>query len=207
LDEEYLGGEGLLRVNKLKGQSDPSIETIRANAHVDPQQQIDLARYVRLHARELHPACCGAASRRTTRSTRFAICSSTLCGGAARDVVRNDHHLAFLLTQLRQLGGPGLSKLKPTRRGLARPPIPATRVENALEFLRKLGLLQLPPCAYRPDFAVRVENLMLPPPLAALDDYGVPLQLVARLEPFLPAGSDLDVCSPPCAPSTASAPD
>jgi hypothetical protein len=33
---------------------------------------------------------------------------------------------------------------------------------------------------------------MLPPALAALDEYGLPLQLVARLEPVLPAGSDLD---------------
>jgi hypothetical protein len=33
---------------------------------------------------------------------------------------------------------------------------------------------------------------MLPPALAALDEYGLPLQLVARLEPLLPASSDLD---------------
>jgi hypothetical protein len=127
--------------------------------------------------------------------------------GAARDVVRNDRHLAFLLKQLRQLGASGFIQAQAHASGPRAPADPSDRVENALEFLRKLGLLQLPPCAYRPDFAVRVENLMLPPPLAALDDYGVPLQLVARLEPFLPAGSDLDACSPPCAPSTASAPD
>ena len=33
---------------------------------------------------------------------------------------------------------------------------------------------------------------MLPPALAALDEYGLPLQLVTRLEPILPASSDLD---------------
>jgi hypothetical protein len=212
LDEEDLGGEGLRRVNKLKGQPDLSIETIRANAHVDPQQQIDLARYIRLHARELHPALSWRGE--PSNDQIYKVCEvlfDTLLAGAGRDVVRSDRQLAMLLTQLRQLGASGFIQAQARASGPRAPADPSDRVENALEFLRNwasfnfpraltaleriqsevFGRLGLSAGSYAP-FAVRVENLMLPPALAALDEYGLPLQLVARLEPVLPAGSDLD---------------
>jgi hypothetical protein len=212
LDEDDLGGEGLRRVNNLKRQSDLSMETIRANAHVDPQQQIDLARYIRLHSRELHPALSWRGE--PSNDQIYKVCEllfDTLLAGIGRDVIRNDRQLAFLLTQLRQLGASGFIQAQARAAGPRVPADPSDRVENALEFLRNwasfnfpraltaleriqaevFGRLGMSSGSYAP-FAVRVENLMLPPALAALDEYGLPLQIVARIEPFLPAGSDLD---------------
>jgi DEAD/DEAH box helicase/Helicase conserved C-terminal domain len=212
LDEDDLGGEGLRRVNRLKGQSDLTMETIRANAHVDPQQQIDLARYIGLHARELHPALSWRGD--PSNDQIYKVCEllfDTLLAGAGRDVVRNDRQLAYLLTQLRQLGPSKFILAQAHAAGPRAPADPSDRVENALEFLRNwasfnfpraltaleriqaevFGRLRVSAGSYAP-FAVRVENLMLSPALAALDEYGLPLQLVARLEPLLPGGSDLD---------------
>ncbi|MRX49467.1 hypothetical protein GI374_03195 [Paracoccus sp. S-4012] len=212
LDEADLGGEGLRRVNKLKRQPDLSIETIRANAHVDPQQQIDLARHIRLHARELHPALSWRGE--PSNDQIYKVCDllfDTLLASAGRDVVRNGRQLALLLTQLRQLGASGLIRAQAQALGPRAPADPSDRVENVLDFLRNwasfhfpraltaleriqaevFGRLGLPAGSYAP-FAVRVENLMLPPALAALDEYGLPLQLVARLEQILPASNDLD---------------
>ena len=212
LDEADLGRDGLRRVNKLKGQPDLSMETIRANAHVDPQQQIDLARHIRLHARELYPALSWRGE--PSNDQIYKVCEllfDTLLSGVGRDVVRNDRHLAFLLTQLRQLGAAGFIQAQASSTGSRAPADPSDRVENALEFLRNwasfqfpraltaleriqaemFGRMSLPIGSYTP-FAVRVENLMLPPALAALDEYGLPLQLVVRLQAFLPATSDLD---------------
>jgi hypothetical protein len=212
LDERDLGGEGLRRVNRLKGQSDLSMETIRANAHVDPQQQIDLARRIRLHSRELHPALSWRGE--PSNDQIFKVCEllfDTLLVGVGRDVVRNDRQLALLLTQLRQLGAPAFIQTRARATGPGVPGDPSDRVENALEFLRNwasfnfpraltaleriqaevFGRLGMSAGSYIP-FAVRIENLMLPPALAALDEYGLPIQLVTRLQPLLPAGADLD---------------
>lgn len=125
--------------------------------------------------------------------------------------MRNGRQLAFLLTQLRQLGAAGFIRAQAQASGSRAPADPSDRVENALEFLRNwasfnfpraltaleriqaevFGRLGLSAGSYAP-FAVRVENLMLPPALAALDEYGLPLQLATQLEPFLPSSSDLD---------------
>lgn len=212
LDEEDLGGEGLRRVNSLKRQPELSMETIRANAHVDPQQQIDLARHIRQRAGELYPALSWRGE--PSNDQIYRVCDllfDTLLAGAGRDVVRNARQLAYLLTQLRQLGAAGFILAQAQATDPRAPADPSDRVENALEFLRNWASfnfpraltaleriqgevfrsLGMPPGSYTP-FAIRVENLMLPPALAALDEYGLPLQLVARLERFVPDHSNLD---------------
>ena len=188
------------------------METIRANAHVDPQQQIDLARHIRLHARELHPALSWRGE--PSNDQIYKVCDllfETLLAGVARDVVRNGRQLAFLLAQLRQLGATGFIQAQAHTTNSRAPADPSDRVENALEFLRNWASFHFPraltaleriqaeifsrlglPVGSYASFAVRVENLMLPPALAALDEYGLPLQLVARLETLLPGAGDLD---------------
>ena len=41
-------------------------------------------------------------------------------------------------------------------------------------------------------FAARIEGLMMPIPLAALDEYGIPLQTARKLEQYLQPDGDLD---------------
>lgn len=212
LDEADLESDGLRRVNKLKGQADLSMDTIRANAHVDPQQQIDLARHIRRNARELYSALSWRGE--PTNDQIYKVCDllfETLLSGAARDVVRSGRQLAMLLTQLRQHGAAGFIRAQAAASNPRAPSEASDRVENALEFLRNWASFNFPraltaleriqaevfsrlglrPGSYAP-FAVRVENLMLPPALAALDEYGLPLQLVTRLESVLPGNTDLD---------------
>jgi hypothetical protein len=145
LDEEDLGREGLRRVNDLKGQFDLSMETIRANAHVDPQQQIELARYIRSNARELYPALSWRGE--PTNDQIYQVCDllfDTLLVTAGRDVVRNGRQLAYLLTQLRQLGAASFIQAQAQSAGPRAPADPSDRVENALEFLRNWASFNFP---------------------------------------------------------------
>lgn len=213
IDEQDLGSDGLRRVNGLKRQSELSIETIRSNAHVDPSQQISLARHIRLNARELYPVLSWRGD--PTNDQIYKICEllfDTLLADVSRDVVRNERQLAYLLTQLRSIGAVQFIRTQAHRSGPRVPADAGDRVENALEFLRNwasfffpralmaleriqeevFGRLGLTPGSYAA-FAVRIENLMLPPAIAALDEYGLPVQVVSRIEHFFPDGGDLDL--------------
>ena len=213
LDEDDLEDEGTRRVSRLRSQSELSMDTIRANAHVDPQQQIALAKHLRLNAEELHPYL--AWRGQPTNDQIYKICEllfDSLLGGVSRSAVRSDRQLAFLITRLQELGAAAFITDQAFASGPRVRTDPSERVENALEFLRTwasfyfpralsaLELIQrevferlgLPGGSYSA-FAVRVEHLMLSPALAALDEYGLPLQLARRLEGRLPAEEGLDV--------------
>ena len=212
LDDDDLRSEGHERVGKLRGQSELSMETIRANAHVEPQQQIELARYISLNAEELFTYL--AWRGQPSNDQIYKICEllfDTLLGGVTRNAVRSDRQLAFLLTRLQELGASGFITDQAFAFGPRVPADPSERVENALEFLRTWASFHFPRALSALEliqrevferlgltggsysaFAVRIENLMLPPALAALDEYGLPFQLVGRLQEQLPAEEDLD---------------
>ena len=88
---------------------------------------------------------------------------------------------------------------------------PSERVENALEFLRNWASFHFPKALAALDriqeeifgglgmnvgsysaFAVRLENQMLPSGLAALDEYGLPVQVALRVEKYLPVDGGID---------------
>ena len=212
LDEQDLGSEGSQRVSRLRGQSELSIETIRANAHVEPQQQIELAGYIRLNANELHPYLSWRGQ--PTKEQVYRICEllfDTLLSNVGRSAVRSDRQLAYLLTRLQEQGAVGFITEQAMATGPRAPKDPSDRVENALEFLRNWASFHFPRALSALEriqaevferlrvtvgsyaaFAIKIENLMLPPALAALDEYGLPLQLVSRLQGQLPFGDDLD---------------
>ena len=212
LDEEDLGSEGSKRVRKLRGQSELSMETIRANAHVEPREQIELAGHIRTNAGELHPYL--AWRGQPTKNQIYKICEllfNTLLDNVSRGAVRSDRQLAYLLTRLQEQGAAGFITEQAFASGSGAPADPSDRVENALEFLRNWASFYFPRALSALEriqaevferlgltggsyaaFAVRIENLMLPPALAALDEYGLPLQLVCRLQGRLPSEDDLD---------------
>ena len=212
LDENDLRSEGSQRVNSLRSQSDLSMETIRANAHIEPQQQIELARHIRLNFEELYPYL--AWRGWPSKDQIYKICEllfDSLLSGVNRSAVRSHRHLAFLLTRLQELGASAFISEQAFASGPRVLKDPSERVENALEFLRTwasfyfpralsaleliqrevFGQLGLAGGSYSA-FAVRIEHLMLPSALAALDEYGLPLQLVDRIQGKLPVGEDLD---------------
>ena len=212
LDEEDLRSEGNKRVTRLRDQSELSMETIRANAHVEPEKQIELARHIRLNAEELYPYLSWRGQ--PSNDQIYKMCEllfDTLLDSVNRSAVRSDRQLAFLLTRLQELGASGFILEQAFASGPRVRADPSERVENALEFLRTWASFYFPRAlsaleliqrevfeglglvdgSYSP-FAVRIENLMLPPALAALDEYGIPFQLVSRIEGQLPAEEDLD---------------
>ncbi|HEY0389600.1 MAG TPA: hypothetical protein VGC71_14250, partial [Gaiellales bacterium] len=67
------------------------------------------------------------------------------------------------------------------------------RLLTALERIQRVVFeaIQLRPGSYGP-YAAQVENLFLPPPLAALEEYGVPIQLAEKLAKTLRPTGDLD---------------
>ena len=212
LDEEDLGSEGSQRVGRLRVQSELSMETIRANAHVEPQQQIELAGHIRLNAVELYPYLSWRGQ--PTNDQVYKICEllfDTLLSNVGRSAVRSDKQLAYLLTRLQEQGASGFITEQAFASGPGAPADASDRVENALEFLRNWASFYFPRALSALEriqaevferlgrtggsyaaFAVRIENLMLPPALAALDEYGLPLQLVSRLQGQLPFEDDLD---------------
>ena len=213
LDEDDLEVEGTQRVTRLRGQSELSMETIRANAHVDPEQQIELAKYLRLNAEELYSYL--AWRGQPTNDQIYKICEllfDSLLSGVSRHAVRSDRQLAFLITRLQELGASAFITDQAFASGPQVKADPSERVENALEFLRTWASFYFPRALSALEliqrevferlgltggsyaaFAVRVEHLMLPPALAALDEYGLPIQLARRLEGRLPAEEGLDV--------------
>ena len=212
LDEDDLGSECSQRVSRLRGQSELSMETIRANAHVEPQQQIELSGHIRLNAEELYPYLSWRGQ--PTNDQVYKICEllfDTLLSNVGRSAVRSDRQLAYLLTRLQEQGASGFITEQAFASGRGAPADASDRVENALEFLRNWASFYFPRALSALEriqaevferlgltggsyaaFAVRIENLMLPPALAALDEYGLPWQLVSRLQGQLPFDDDLD---------------
>ena len=212
LNEEDLGENSVRRIDRLKSQTDLSIETIRANAHVDPNTQIQLAQHIHRNYQELYPFLSWRGQ--PNNSQIYKVCEllfDSLLHGVSRNAVRSHKHLAMLLTRLQSVGASEFIKEQAWASGSRILSDPSDRVENSLEFLRNWASFYFPRALSALDriqvevferlglrggsyatFAIKIENLMLPPAYAALDEYGIPLQLVTRLQNFLPISDDLD---------------
>ena len=145
LDEDDLGSEGSQRVSRLRGQSELSMETIRANAHVEPQQQIELAGHIRLNADELYPYLSWRGQ--PTNDQVYKICEllfDTLLSNVGRSAVRSDRQLAYLLTRLQEQGASGFITEQAFASGRGAPADASDRVENALEFLKNWASFYFP---------------------------------------------------------------
>lgn len=210
IDDQDLRGNSIERVSKFRTQSDLSWETIKANAHIDPELQIELATYLKRHSDRLHPLLSwrGEPNWDELQAT-CDLLFDTLLRQVSRDVVRSGRQLTFLIHELRKAGRPSAfiqrRALNDDRKS------PDARIEDALDFLRNwasfhvprgltaLGRIQaevfsqlgLSVGDYTP-FAVRLENLLLTPALAALDEYGIPLPLVERIADHLRSDQGLD---------------
>jgi hypothetical protein len=210
IDNEDLRRDAANRVERIKSQRDLSFETIRANQHIDPNAQIDLARLLKREAHNHYPQISWRGN--PTTSQLYHICEllwETLLSPYERGVVRSGRHLAFLLDELRRVGSASafvrLQAHKEDKRS------GDDRVEAALEFLRTWASFHFPRALMALEriqsevfgrmgltagsysaFAVRMENLLLPAALAALDEYGLPLPVVERMARKLPSDQGLD---------------
>lgn len=210
LGDEDLRPDARRRVDAFRAQTELSFEAIRANRHVDPGVQIELARRIRREADRLHPILNWR--HEPTNDQLYPLCEllfDTLLRAGPRSGVKTGRQLAFLVSLLRQ-NRSATGFLRARLRDVAAEKADDA-VEDALEFLRNWAAFRFPRALMALEtiqaevfarlgrragsyghFASVVENLMTTPALAALDEYGLPPQVVEKLRPHLRADGSLD---------------
>lgn len=216
LGQADLSPEARNRILPFFEQSLVPIEVLRANRGIDPGAQIALAEHIQGNAESLYPLLSWRTSA-PSREELEAVCTLfwdffVRRGRVPRGALTASQ-LAYLVRRfsatqdIRALIESEL--VNAHERTGARDPDAA--VETTLDFLRNwanyhfprylmaVSRIQhfvfldsgLPPGDYSA-LAQRVENYFLPPGIAALDEYGIPLQVGRKLARHLGDATDLD---------------
>ena len=185
---------------------------IRANRGVDPLAQVRLAQDLAVDPDTVWPALSWTRSPTTAqlRTVCGLIWDYLVPSPARQHGVASAAQLAFKLDRFR--AEPDVARLiRADLEGQRGEPDPDAAVEDTLDFLRywagfhfprylmALSRIQnvifldadLPPGEYSA-FASQVEHLFAPAGIAALDEYGIPLQVGLKLAPQLGEAEDLD---------------
>jgi hypothetical protein len=209
LDEDDLTEDSQQRLSGYKAQRLLSYETLKANAGVDPNSQIAVARTIFDNPNGFYPLL--SWTQTPSWDQLLTVCQlmwdnfggQGLGGGS----VRSFRQLATRINRLRGV---------PTTRTLIEEQLkydsdPDQAVPSVLDFLRLwanfhfprllraidqiqkdvFGTLDVRPGDYE-SFATRVEHFFMDPALVALDEYGVPLQLARKLRHYLAPNGNLD---------------
>lgn len=212
LDNEDLSESARERLRPLFEQAVLPVPVIRANRGVDPLAQVRLAQALADDPDAVWPAL--SWTRSPTSAQLRTVCrliwDYLVMDRARQHGVSSAAQLAFKLERFR--AAPDVARLiqaeLDTQRGESDPD---AAVEDTLDFLRywasyhfprylmALSRIQhvifvdadLPPGEYSV-FASQVEHLFAPAGIAALDEYGVPLQVGLKLADELGTAEDLD---------------
>ncbi len=214
IDETDLRKEARERTQKWTDQDMLPIDIIRANATIDPVAQIGLAKRLQEEA--------GRASKLLSWNQtpspdqlRYAcqlIWEHLRSSGRPKGGVFSYKQLAFKIWQLRRSPSCASRIRQELRPGQYSAKSPDDAVERVLQFDRVwagfefprylMALSRIQQCvlgslglktgdyAY---FASQVECHFRSPVIAALDEYGIPVQVAERIQPILGTTSDLDV--------------
>lgn len=214
LDQADLTQRSKDRIKKFTEQSILPIEVLRSNHSLSPEGQIELARHIQSRANSLWPklawkgfpenydqlkACCELI-------WRFLIDSNRKHG------VFSGNQLAYKTWQLYQTSNTAKrvqAELAPSKYAAKSPD---EAVERVLQFERNWAGFELPrllmalssiqqhvlsqlglPFGDYSSFAAQSESLFRTPVVAALDEYGIPIQLGERLKNLLRTKDDLDI--------------
>jgi hypothetical protein len=209
LDEVELTAGSRSRLQPIFNQDHLSVSTLRENPAVDPWQQIAFARLLGLDP-DRHHRTLGwrgwptSEQLMATIEVMFATFDGKRLAGGS---VSNARQLKVLLDQLRR--HPSTRDLIEDRQRYRDDP--DASVQKVLDFLRLWAQFNFPrllramnkiqkevferhalrPGDYTP-FAGAVENFFLDPGVAALDEYGVPIEIARKIAPLVEAGGDLD---------------
>jgi hypothetical protein len=208
IDDEDLNAASRKRVERYGKQSHLSMATIRANAGVDPEAQIDLARALRSPAARLDLLQWTGLPTKEQLDYACKLVWDYFDGPSlGSGSVRSAAQLSRLVNRLR---------LKPTTKELIDEqlkydPNPDTAVPNVLDWLRLWAMFHFPrllnaleliqrevlgsqglPVGSYSFFSGQVENLFLEPALVALEEYGMPLEIARKLESELGPSDGLD---------------
>jgi hypothetical protein len=209
MDEADLTVESRERVRLLTDGSPLTIQTLRANAGIDPKAQQDLAREIDSKALDYHATIrwTGVPDYDQLKSVCELIWRYLVPDNRRRAGVSSGSQLAYKISRFRSLRS--IPEL--IREELQSAESADDAVENVLEFIRYWPTFNFPRYLMAVDriqaevfrkarlapgdysvFAAQVENLFLPAGVVALEEYGIPLQLAERLIPSSYTGRTFD---------------
>lgn len=213
LDNPDLSASSRDRIRNCTDLAVLPIEIVKRNNGIDPSAQLGLARALRDNAEQKWQRLCWRAF--PTYDQLKYVCEliwEHLVDSRRRMGVFSGRQLARKTWQLWHTPSSAKRVLEELKPGMYAAKTPDEAVERVLQFERNwagfdlprylmatsriqahvFGSLSLPSGDYS-SFATQVESLFRPPVLAALDEYGVPLQLAERVHRFLRTTDDLDV--------------
>ena len=211
LDDEDLKPDARVKVEALVGQDDLAVDVLRANAGLDPDRQVVLAREIRGNARRLGPllAWTGFPTSGELNAACQLIWDHLVTPGMRGQGALSANQLSFKINRLRAL--PGVKEQIRVEIENPRSQGADEAVEDALAFMRAWAGHNFPRLLLALDriqrsvfesmglrsgdftlFAAAVENLFTPTPLVALDEFGIPLPTAIKLQGVLQPSGDLD---------------
>jgi hypothetical protein len=212
LDPGDLHGSSEARLAPILEQDVLPREVLEANIGIDPERQISLAEVLASDPQRWHQVLGwrGNPDFDQLAGTCEVLFEYLQTRQLRSGYVKSPRQLAFRLRRLSAVGSArALIEAEPEA---ADPEKVDELVQGVSEFLRRIAGYQFPMRlraleriqevvfprhGLRPGnygaYAVRVENLFLPNPLIALDEYGIPPELARKLRHDLQADGDLDL--------------
>ena len=211
LEQPDLTQPSFTRVSQVAGQRILSMATIRTNAHVDPDDQIAMAREIETQNQRLHnklswrgplpswdnlETCCDLIFRHLIKTPRRSVTSGrqlALRLSWLRDAPSAREYIAKVLASDRKVKtvDAAVELALGFRRDWASFHVPRyLRALHAIqrEVLLRLGLTHGDYTVY----AASLENLFLPSEIVSLDEYGLPMEVGAKIRSGLALGTGLD---------------
>ena len=210
VDDEDLSDRSKERLRGFAAQDVLPIALLRQNAHIDPNQQIEVARRIRTDARILHSylAWRGLPDWNQLRKTCEIIFGEFI----QRPIngVFSGAQLAFRLNEMRRADNVQ-GFISAILQNDNRVETPDAAVEAAFLFQRNWASFAFPRYLGALDliqreifgqlsmsagdysfYGFQVENLFLPPEIPAFEEYGIPVQVSVKIQNRLSLGLGLD---------------
>lgn len=214
LDQVDLTDKSKERMKKFSDQAILPIELLRMNHSVDPQAQIQLARYIQTNAETVWPRLAWNGFPGSYNQLKFAceLIWEHLVDARRKQGVFSGSQLTLKTWQLYQTANTAKRVLAELQPGKYAAKTPDEAVERVLQFERSWAGFELPrllmalssiqrevlsrmglPFGDYTAFASQAESLFRAPVVAALDEYGIPIQVAEKIQAFLRTKENLDV--------------
>ena len=210
LDKKDMNMESWKRIQKYYNQSILSIDTLRSNSGINPDYQIELAKYLLEHQYILEGLSFISNPSYEQLEVLCCLIWDHFIHSKSYSDIYSGKQLAFKLNQLKH------NQLKEIILNEISQGIEADdAVENTLNFIRQWAQFHFPRFAMAvsriqgelversilgrleksdfSSFCAQVENLFKDPALIALDEYGLPLPLAEKIENKLNPEGKLDI--------------
>jgi len=214
MDNEDLIPSSQERMRKYQDQQVLPISVLRANASIEPDAQIRLAQQILASPQQMSDVLSwtGFPTSPQLEAVCDLIWTFFVQSTRGRGGVYSGRQLAFKVWQMRRVPSTAERVRQELRPGKYAAGSPDEAVERVLEFERTWASFELPrylmavsriqqavlaprrlPYGDYSSFAAQVECFFKNPVVAALDEYGVPLQVGMKIQGAIGEANDLDV--------------